>query len=549
VIRAGRAAAAVAAAILAGGGLGSPDSGGGRTAARRAAWLRRMEELAPATPGDGLPVDLRVSPALEEQAAEDGDTAFATYALRHHRVEVHVAADAPEGVDLVSPALASARFLAAHPAAARRPVLLAGYGAFRAGRWWGRESAEWAAMLHAAGALPDAGELCGDGGVAEAPSLLAVGAAAAAIDVWVRADGEAAVESALAGGAPPVARVRAALAEAGARPFSPPRRRALPAGRLRGVSFAMENSVAGSYLSRSSAATLDRLRSDGANAVSVIPYAFQRSAAAPELRFPGRNPRGETEEGIFRVVGDARARGMAALVKPQIWLWRGFTGDIAMRSDADWAEWFRQYRAYLVRYAVVAEAAGAEMFDVGVELCATERREREWRETIRAIRAATGATLVYSCNWGKGVAAVPFWDALDAIGVDFYDPLSSSGSPTDAELVSGVLVASRPLAAESSRVRRPVYLTEVGFPSVTGAWLAPNEEESPRPFSEKDPARCARAIFAALAGQDWCRGMFWWKAFSDGHDAVVGRKSFNILGVPIETAIREGFRTMAEARD
>jgi len=469
--------------------------------------------------------------------------------LRHHRVEVHVAADAPEAVDLVSPALASARFLAAHPGAARRPVLLAGYGAFRAGRWWGRESAEWAAMLHAAGALPDAGELCRDGGEASAPSLLAVGAAAAAIDAWVRADGEAAVEGALAGGAPPVARVRAALAEAGARPFSSLRRRTLPPGRLRGVSFAMENSVSGSYLSRSSAATLDRLKRDGANAVSVIPYAFQRSAASPDLRFPGRNPRGETEEGIFRVVEDARARGMATLVKPQIWLWRGFTGDIAMRSDADWAEWFRQYRAYLLRYAVAAEAAGAEMFDVGVELCATERREQEWRETVRAIRAATGASLVYSCNWGKGVAAVPFWDALDAIGVDFYDPLSSSGNPTDAELVSGARVASRPLEAESSRVRRPVYLTEVGFPSVTGAWLTPNDEDSPRPFSARDPARCARAIFAALAGQDWCRGMFWWKAFSDGHDAVAGQKGFNILGVPIETAIREGFRTMAEARD
>jgi hypothetical protein len=404
-------------------------------------------------------------------------------------------------------------------------------------------------MLHAAGALPDAGELCRDGGEASAPSLLAVGAAAAAIDAWVRADGEAAVEGALAGGAPPVARVRAALAEAGARPFSSPRRRTLPPGRLRGVSFAMENSVSGSYLSRSSAATLDRLKRDGANAVSVIPYAFQRSAASPDLRFPGRNPRGETEEGIFRVVEDARARGMATLVKPQIWLWRGFTGDIAMRSDADWAEWFRQYRAYLLRYAVAAEAAGAEMFDVGVELCATERREQEWRETVRAIRAATGASLVYSCNWGKGVAAVPFWDALDAIGVDFYDPLSSSGNPTDAELVSGARVASRPLEAESSRVRRPVYLTEVGFPSVTGAWLTPNDEDSPRPFSARDPARCARAIFAALAGQDWCRGMFWWKAFSDGHDAVAGQKGFNILGVPIETAIREGFRTMAEARD
>ncbi len=551
MIRAGWIAAAGAAAILAGTGRGTPASSGagGASPARRAGWARRMEELAPASPGARIPVDLRVTAGIESQAAEDGDTAFATYVLLHHRVEVHVAADAPDRVDLVSPALASALFLAAHPDAGRRPVLLAGYGAFRAGSWWGRDTAGWAAMLRAAGALPDAVELCREGGVADAPSLLAVGAAGAAIDAWVRDAGEATVEEALAGGEAPVGRIRAALVEAAARPFSPPRRRALPRQRLRGVSFAMENSVSGSYLSRSSGEALDRLKRDGANAVSVIPYGFQRAAARPELRFPGRNPRGETEEGIFRAIEDARARGMATLLKPQIWLWRGFSGDIAMRSDADWTEWFRQYRAYLLRYAVVAEAVGADLFDVGVELCATERREREWRETIRAVRTATGAPLVYSCNWGKGAAAVPFWDALDAIGVDFYDPLSASASPTDADLVSGARTAARPLAAESALVRRPVYLTEVGFPSVAGAWLSPNDEESPRPFSAKDPARCARAVFAALAGEEWSRGMFWWKAFSDGHDAVVGRKDFNILGNPLEAAIREGFRQMAEAKE
>ena len=234
------------------------------------------------------------------------------------------------------------------------------------------------------------------------------------------------------------------------------------------------------------------------------------------------------------------------MVKPQIWLWRGFTGDIAMASETDWAEWFRQYRRYLVRFAVVAEAGGAELFDVGVELGGTERREREWREAIRGLRAVTGAALVYSCNWARGAAAVPFWDALDAIGVDFYDPLSAKTNPTDAELVDGVREAARPLVAAAARFGKPVYLTEIGYPSVAAAWLAPNEEGSPRPFSARDPARCARAAFAAFAGQGWCRGMFWWKAPSDGRDADADAKTFNILGRPIENAIREGFQRMAE---
>jgi hypothetical protein len=306
----------------------------------------------------------------------------------------------------------------------------------------------------------------------------------------------------------------------------------------------MANQSAGGYLSRRSPETLDRLKGDGVDAVSLIPYAFQARAASPGLRFPGRDPRGESEEAILRGAGDARARGMAVVIKPQIWLWRGFTGDIAMTSDADWASWFHQYREYIVRFAVVAEASGAELLDIGVELCATESRQREWRELIAAVRAVTGAPLVYSCNWGKGVAAVGWWDALDAIGVDFYDPLSASAHPTDADLAAGARRAMEPLCAAALRTGKPVYLTEVGFPSVAGAWLSPNEEDSPRPFSAEDPARCARAVFAALENARWCRGLFWWKAFSDGHEADPGVKTFNVAGRPIEKAIREGFRKM-----
>ena len=45
-------------------------------------------------------------------------------------------------------------------------------------------------------------------------------------------------------------------------------------------------------------------------------------------------------------------------------------------------------------------------------------------------------------------------------------------------------------------------------------------------------------------------GLFWWKAFSDGHGAGAGAKTFNVVGRPIEVEIREGFRKIAggEAR-
>ena len=515
-------------------------------APRAAEWQKQLDGFGTADRGAGLRVRLRVAPGIEEQAAADGDSAFASYAIRHHVVEVHAAADAPREPDLVSPALASARFLAAYPAAERFAVLVAAYGAERAGTWWGRPVRDWAPMLRAAGLCPSAEEVAAPSGGSEPPALLRVGAAASAIDLWVRAEGRGSVERALGSGDPPLARLREYLAGAAAAPRAAPARRPPPARLLRGITLAMANHSAGGYLSRRSGATLDRLKGDGIDAVSLIPYAFQARAASPGLRFPGRDPRGESEEAILRGAEDARTRGMAVIVKPQIWLWRGFTGDIAMKTEADWASWFGQYREFVVRFAVVAEAAGADLLDVGVELCATESRERQWRELIAAVREVTGAPLVYSCNWGKGVAAVGWWDALDAIGVDFYDPLSSAANPTDADLAAGARRAMEPLSAAALRTGKPVYLTEVGFPSVAGAWLSPNEEDPPRPFSAEDPARCARAVFAALEGARWCRGLFWWKAFSDGHEADPGAKTFNVVGRPIEKAIREGYRKMAD---
>jgi hypothetical protein len=536
--RAGAALAAVAVLAAAASHAASPADG------RAAGWQRELERFGTVERGAGLPVRLKVSPGIEEQAAADRDSSFATYAIRHHAVEVHAAADAPREPDLVAPALASARFLAAYPGAERFGVLVAAYGAARAGTWWGRPPRQWAPMLRAAGLCPAAEDLARPSGQAGEPALLSVGAAASAIDLWVRQEGRAAVERALGSGDPPVGRIRAYLAAAAAVPHAPPARRPLPEGVLPGMTLAMANHAGGSYLSRRSASTLDRLRPDDVKAVALIPYAFQKSADSPEIRFPGRDPRGESEEAILRGALDARARGMAVLVKPQIWLWRGFTGEIAMRSDADWEAWFRAYREYVARFAVVAQAAGADLLDVGVELCAAEARERQWRDLITAVRALTGAPLVYSCNWGKGVDGVRFWDALDAIGVDFYDPLSASAGPTDSELAAGARAALRPLAAAAARTGKPVYLTEIGYPSVAGAWISPHDENSPRPYSAEDPARCARAVFAALEGAGWCRGLFWWKAFSDGRAAEAGVKTFNVVGRPIEGEIRKGFRRM-----
>jgi hypothetical protein len=274
-----------------------------------------------------------------------------------------------------------------------------------------------------------------------------------------------------------------------------------------------------------------------------MPYGFSRSPGTAAIGFVHHSPRGETDEGTVRAVTDARSLAMTAMVKPQIWIGGGaFVGTVAMTNPRDWAAWFRAYRRFAVHHAIVAEASGAALFCVGTELSATELREHEWRETIAAVRLATGAPLLYATNWAAGAPRVRFWDALDAIGVDFYDPLSPDAGASDAELVRGARRAAGPLARLSAALRKPVVFAVAGYPRARSAWTAPHDEDSTRPLLPGDAARSIRAVFAALGRETWWKGVYWWKAFSDRRNAAGGDRGFNFLGRPAGDAIAEGFR-------
>ena len=380
--------------------------------------------------------------------------------------------------------------------------------------------------------------------------ILAVGTAAAWIEAGTRSDGESAVLRDLTGAedALGAALRRWEKAAAGA-PVSVPVRRPLPAGFLRGLSYAMSNSMDASYASPRSRETLGRLAGLGANAISVMPFSFQREAARPTLAFVHRNPQGETDEGTLRAVTDARAVGITSMVKPQIWVGHEvFVGDIAMESNADWVRWFALYRRFLVHHAIVSEASGAALFCVGTELVRTESRVADWREAISAVRLATGASLTYAANWTAGAMRVPFWDALDVIGVDFYDPPSSQLEPADAALEAGVRAAARPLAALSARTGKPVIFTEAGFPLCRAAWMAPHDENTGRPAHSEDAARAIAAVYRALEKEPWWKGVYWWKAFSSGRDARPDERGFNVLGGAPQKAVAEGFERLARER-
>jgi hypothetical protein len=431
-------------------------------------------------------------------------------------------------------------------AGSRPPWIEAGAALWLSEEWFGRPAEAWLPLLAATEVLPEAGELLAAGVQGDSSEPLWTPAAAAVV---AELPGTTLAEKlARPIAAADVAPRLAALARrTGEAPAPPTRQRPLPAGFLRGVSLAMRNTLDGGYQAPGVAARLDRLAGLGSDAVSLMPFAYQGDPRAPEMRFLNQGVTSETDVGVVHAARLARAGGFRLLWKPHVWVGHeSWPGDVEMTSEADWRSWFRSYRRYVLHHAFLARAAvgGVDLFAVGVELERTVGREEEWRRLIEAVRRFDPGPLTYAANWGQGVHEVAFWDALDAVGVDAYWPLSEDLDADDAALARGAEEVAGRLAALAGRTRKPVILTEVGFPARRAAWLRPHEEGGE--LSAADQARAYRALLGALHGRPWLRGVFAWKVRSDNHPYRGEGPDFGFLDRPAEAVVAEFFRRVEE---
>ena len=110
---------------------------------------------------------------------------------------------------------------------------------------------------------------------------------------------------------------------------------------------------------------------------------------------------------------------------------------------------------------------------------------------------------------------VPFWDALDAIGVQAYFPLvdESAGEPDDATLEAGWARALAGLKQLHERTGKPVVFTELGYDSTAGAavqpWVGRGRRDRDGPAETPLQRRCYTVALRVMERErDWLRGAF-----------------------------------------
>jgi hypothetical protein len=263
----------------------------------------------------------------------------------------------------------------------------------------------------------------------------------------------------------------------------------------------------------------------GGNWVAINPFAYMPAVNSPRLTF--NRDRTMTRGDLKQVVADAHAAGLKVLLKPHIWS-RDFAqgkwhGDIEMTSDADWAAWFAQYSDYIVDQASLAEQAGVDGFCIGLEYGKTMSQEVRWRAVIAEVRKVYRGPICYSAGF-LDYDKVPFWDAVDVIGITAYFPLAEMQSPDEATIREGWRKVLTPLEAYAARVNKGVVFTELGYTESNRAAIEPWSYDVP----VRDPAlrvRLYRIALEEIAKRPWIKGVFLWKWFTaldwqqfEGHD-------------------------------
>jgi len=286
------------------------------------------------------------------------------------------------------------------------------------------------------------------------------------------------------------------------------------------------------------------------NAIAQTPFAFMRDPRKPELGFDapekpleGRGWWGEHAEGIRFVAREARARKIGTLLKPHVWLHGSWPGDVEMTSEADWQAWFARYREFIVGWARFAAAEEIEGLCLGCELDKTVQREREWREIVAAVRAVYPGLVTYAANWTH-FESVPFWDALDAIGVNAYFPLSQAARPSVTELVDAWQPIRARLAALAERSGRPVVFTEIGYHPAEGALSEPWQwEVGAAALAPENQANAYEAALRVFLGEPWFGGLFWWKWHAEEREHRRGSAAdtFSPQGLPAEEVLKRAY--------
>jgi len=318
----------------------------------------------------------------------------------------------------------------------------------------------------------------------------------------------------------------------------------IPSGgieRQKGISYAAW--APGLYSTPDSDLSLVHLAETGANWISLIVTCYQNTLSTTQISATAGTP---TDDDLVHVIRQAHGLGLKVMLKPHVDLWNDpahWRGEIgtAFKGEAEWSSWFSSYQAFILHYADLASAQGADQFCIGTELQGTSGRATDWRKIVAEVRAHYSGPLVYAANHSGEEIGISWWDAVDIIGVDAYYALASKSNPTAPELEAAWRPHVAALAQLAATWQKPIILTEIGYRSLDGAASHPWDWQIEGQIDLKEQADAYKAAFESVYNQPWFSGIFWWSWNPDPWEGGADDDGYTPHDKPAEDVLRSWF--------
>ncbi|HYM96419.1 MAG TPA: hypothetical protein VET26_03885 [Candidatus Sulfotelmatobacter sp.] len=281
------------------------------------------------------------------------------------------------------------------------------------------------------------------------------------------------------------------------------------------------------------ATQLDHLAQLHVNSVSFVFPIYQNGwTASTVYADPAMTP---TNTNIRTFIRLAHQRHLRVMIRPLMdeanfhpaGKWRG-----AIAPSIPSA-WFASYTALVVGYGRLAQAEGAELFDIGTEFDSMQGYTQSWLNVIAAQRHVYSGQLTYSANWAIQYPA--FGWSVDFLSIDAFFPLAVPVNATQPQLAAAW---GRWIARASSigyAYGKHVVFTELGTTSEVGSFQSPWLWGHGTGLSLE-----AQRLYYAASCQvlkSHMGGLYWWEFDLQPLAAPLTDTSFNPQGKPAEAEL------------
>ncbi len=280
---------------------------------------------------------------------------------------------------------------------------------------------------------------------------------------------------------------------------------------------------------------LDHLVAVKVNSVALVFPLYQSSWTSSDVHVDASKT--PSDEFLHGFIVAAHQRDLAVMLRPLI-------DDTPLMKAGHWrgqlqpsnpGAWYASYKALMVKYAGIAQAADGEVLDIGTELTSLQNNTSAWLDLIAAIKQVYAGQLTYSTNWGSPYPA--FGSALDFASVDAFFPLSAPHAASVAQLVTAWQQWTPSLSQLQASVGKPLVLTELGTTSEPDSYRSPYDWHHGGGVSLEAQRRYYAASCQAL--KPLVGGMYWWVYYTNWFDKMTPATDpgYQPVGKPAEQEI------------